>query len=248
MPFHSFAPPLYSHLISRCLSTWDIEAIKTGVQKKAGPANLFYMPPGIIPWNAERRAEAEKKKLWSVISNSQHILHWKYYPWVEETRRTLFSIKPSTFCLHHLGHTHMLHPSSIMFFFFYLLTLFCSFLHYVGTRCTPYFYSSLRLQNVQMTYRNVLLENSALKKQSCVMQFYLIEMCIINKSTVLQWQRCDRVYLRGYFQRLSITQSLKGLCNAAYKHYFRVRVQHVCRVTALSYLNHISRSHHITLC
>lgn len=62
MLFHSFAPPLYSRLISRCLSTWDIEAIKTGVQKKAGAADLFYMPPGIIPWNAERRGEAEREE------------------------------------------------------------------------------------------------------------------------------------------------------------------------------------------
>lgn len=74
MPFHSFAPPLSSHLISRSLSTWDIEAIKTGVQKKAGPANPFYMPAGIIHWNKER-----EETLWSIISKSQLLFLWQYY-------------------------------------------------------------------------------------------------------------------------------------------------------------------------
>lgn len=83
MPFHSFAPPLYSLLISRCLSTWDIEAIKTGVQKesRASKSVLYAFWRHSLECRKKRGREKEekKKRLRSVISNSG--LH-------EEKRRT----------------------------------------------------------------------------------------------------------------------------------------------------------------
>lgn len=98
MPFHSSAPPLSSCLISHSLSTWDIEAIKTGVQKKAEPANPFCMPRGTF--SLEYR---DRIRLQLVISKSQLLFLWLYYLYIElmkEERGFLQNIKLLSLPLH----------------------------------------------------------------------------------------------------------------------------------------------------